>query len=65
MGVRIRIMFADGVAHPYSSSYPLPRIGEYVKSDVGEGRVKDVQYIFNEHGIAGNNRILIICTKDY
>lgn len=65
MGLKIQITFFNGVVRGFSSSFPLPRIGEYVKSDDGEGRVKDIHYIFDEHGIAGNNRIMIICTKDY
>lgn len=65
MEQKIQITFADGKVHNYASSNPLPRIGEYVKSNVGEGVVTNIQYFFDEHGICGNNRIMIICTKDY
>lgn len=63
--IKIQIVFAKDNVVGYNNNLPMPRIGEYIKSTDGEGRVEDIHYIFNEHEISGNNRIIIYCTKDY
>lgn len=62
---KVEVFYQNGAVKKWPVNFPIPKVGEFVKSSDGEGRVEDVRYFIDEHGIIGNNTISILCTKDF